>query len=139
MMVIKSGLEPSATGKIVNSGQTPAVDVLLSAGVELLPDGDIEFTQNAPDPDPDKPLITVHVGDPVTVNVFRETPVTVQEERDFLDGKTRLYLFGTMTYKDMFGDKHTTEFRYRSRPVNAEFLAGKRSNMEPCREGNRIT
>lgn len=96
---------------IVNDGQTPAHDLIFNATVDLLP---FPLPQNFNFPLPPLNAPSVSVLGPRQSKFmisFSLRRFTIDELHEILlHGNQRLYLYGTVTYTDVFADTRYTNF-----------------------------
>lgn len=113
-----------------NCGQTPAYDIRGWNGIELR---DIESTQIFESTGNDAGLGVLGPGN--SAYFIKPAPRRlVMKEFDMLRaGEAAIYLWGEISYRDIFGEWHTTRFRY--------FIGGRHGvqpdrRMEYCDDGN---
>jgi hypothetical protein len=103
------GKTPMVEVVIANSGRTPAHDVVMWMAARSLRTGAVKFdrpedtsgfSRGPIPPGGDKPM-TIHW----------DSPVREGEAMEFARGERAIYVFGEVTYTDVFGEKHHTRFR----------------------------
>lgn len=102
--------EPHLGVKIVNSGKTPARKVLAKISTQYL-SAETEFAPSYKD-DPVEPSVSV-IQPGMWINLFSRATLgtmTSQEMDGVRAGRNRLYLYGLITYEDIFGRPHSTRF-----------------------------
>lgn len=113
-----NGLLPPVTPEVrlgfKNAGQTPAHEVTHLSGGDIRPypmPKDNNFTISPPET-PNSPVTALPgVLDPYGIAVIRSRPFTPEEIAKIQDGKTaRFYVWGTLVYRDVFGDLHKTNY-----------------------------
>jgi len=126
---------------LINSGQTPAMDVLVYSNICV---ADFPLTASLP------PILISSGGSKATIypgqtglNLFIESEAPITEEDMQLATPTsnnpseakshRFYLYGFVSYKDVFGESHTTNFRVVTSGV------GGGSPILWCADGNEMT
>jgi len=118
-----------ATLTMKNVGQTPAYDVVhpSAIGIHSFPRTDF------PAPPQDLPLSKQVLGPNGIAYKFHTYRVLTDEENDGITaGKMAIYVFGEVRYRDVFGNSHTTKYRYM---IGGRVgLRGK--HMAACDDGN---
>jgi hypothetical protein len=61
--------------------------------------------------------------------------ITEEDYRGLSDGRAQIYIWGEITYLDIFEKKHTTTFRMQSRALKG----GQVNDLEASSEGNDAT
>ncbi len=99
--------------KAINTGQTPARGLQVDSVTQILPHP-VAATYDFPPAEEDgrKSMWTVGAGRDVAFNAEADRHYSVGEIRDFSREKApnRLYSYGTITYRDVFGESHWTKF-----------------------------
>ena len=125
-----------ASGKVTNSGKTPALDVKITTTTHFS-DEPVNIAKYARSPERDKGK-----GKPRSVAVFFPgmvkyaiggsdfpLPQTAIERITKTGGEGKfVYIFGEITYKDIFGEAHLTTFCFLYDPPNKDF--------DPCETYN---
>jgi hypothetical protein len=117
-----------------NYGQTPAYDVRLRYIIALR-----DFPPAEPFSYPDGPLVSSAVLPPDTPMHDAFTPDQVlgpNQKRRFLAGEVAIYVFGIITYVDIFRRRRTTEFRYM---CGGNVGLDSKGALRICEEGNSAT
>lgn len=102
--------EPHLGVKIMNSGKTPARRLLTKISTQYLP-AEAEFAPSYKD-DSVKPGVSV-IQPGMRINLFSLATLgvmTPQEIDGVRTGRNILYLYGLITYEDIFGRPHSTRF-----------------------------
>jgi hypothetical protein len=126
------GEKPLVTVSIINSGKTPALNVITG--------GDADISEELSDVNFNMPIIRIKskfvLGPGVTGKTTCEglNPVVDQTEIDDLKNgqRLRLYVRGVITYDDVFGRSHQTTF---CAWINGKDLEG--PTMHSCGFGNK--
>jgi hypothetical protein len=117
-----------------NFGQTPAYSVTLHGRAEQLP-YPLPTSFVFPDYSPQSILaeqLTVYPQSQYSANGETPSPMSSEQILAVREGKTtRIYAFGTVFYKDIFGDTHSTDFCY-----NVIFKEGYENGAEFCPRHN---
>jgi len=114
--------------RIINNGETPARNVIWQAQVEMISDPDAEnaFTLS---PIPPGSKSTLGRGQ------WTQTRLTVTPNAGnyvlITTGAAKLYVFGSISYTDIFGDEWSTTFRFMLIPEDQRWAM--------CAEGNDAT
>jgi hypothetical protein len=106
---VKAGEKTSATVAIVNTGRTPAVkaQIVHHIGFAL---GQEPPPVSGPEP-PEEPSVAVLAPNVVFPNdVMTEHAITDQEFNGLTIAKYRVFVWGQITYDDLFGNHYRTEF-----------------------------
>jgi hypothetical protein len=112
---------PSAKIIIKNFGQSPAYDVSIS--VKIAP-GDYPLTISLPEPDSMPGRGVLHPGEEISITGWGDNPLGDESGRLQTEHRTRrLYLYGMITYRDIFQKGHTTHFRLHT--------AGRGATVQP--------
>jgi hypothetical protein len=119
--------------RVENTGQTPAFDLTVFADVKMRP---------LPDPGP-LPVEqsgfvsrqTIGPGHSVTIDESHPV-LTVAEVADIKSGTQTLYLYGRARYRDTFGHRRETTYRYFVRMPNPTVEA---FTLSAHQEGNKAT
>lgn len=102
--------EPHLGVKIMNSGKTPARRLLTKISTQYLP-AEAEFAPSYKD-NSVKPGVSV-IQPGMRINLFSLATLgvmTPQEIDGVRTGRNILYLYGLITYEDIFGRPHSTRF-----------------------------
>jgi hypothetical protein len=126
---------PAAIMRVRNTGQTPAYDVLNWAAIELR-----EYPLASPPPvrpPPNKNTTSFTVGANViiTKNVFITDPLTEEEVAALRANTKAIWVFGEIVYKDAFGRKRFTKYRYRHNGMTGNI--GVSAELTGADEGNQ--
>jgi hypothetical protein len=120
--------------EVKNFGQTPAYKVRLRYVIELR-----ECPTMRPFIVPDDPKISVAVLPPTVPihDAFRPRQVLGPNQRQRLaDGAAAIYIYGLITYEDIFESPQETEFRYM---IGGNVGISPEGAVRICEEGNRAT
>jgi hypothetical protein len=105
--------------RIKNFGQTPAYNVVCRIGIEVAPD----FTGKI-----DKKAETVRGN----ATVFPQHSLTIKRRTDLIapdgDEPIGIFVFGRITYRDAFGFRRWTKFRFSANPKNGDVSAEEDGN-----------
>jgi len=113
-----------------NSGQTPAYDVVVVSDIECHPYP--QFGMGSPiDDDKEGSRAVLNAGQQIYFKPFSKITVSTEDSEQIESGGWRPYIFGSITYRDVFGKKRLSEFRL----VSDESGCGNRG-LTYCREGN---
>jgi hypothetical protein len=123
-------LNPSAS--LVNSGKTPAISVMRKAGYRILPASvPLNPGQEVSNQTPIS-LGVITPGGKRNLAIGDLGAVVKQRAEELSSGAFRLYLFGDISYNDVFGLRHHTRFCMRmelAKPyatVRSRWIFGKR-------------
>lgn len=113
-----------------NKGQTPASNVKVRAFIsrKVLPFPADDFPEM--EIKDGESLVTVAPGEPVYSNPSFEHLVTAKEIEDFQRGRTAYYVYGNVTYLDVFANEWISSFRACLEPDGRYSL---------CDDGNHAT
>jgi hypothetical protein len=116
-----------------NFGQTPAIDVAVSAGLAI---GGIPLTGKLPERerDPNWSRAVIGPDSHMELAFYPDQPLSQAESEAIRQGRRAVYLFGEITYSDVLGKKRVTRFRLQC--TGEDFGPGK---FGPCAEGNEMT
>jgi hypothetical protein len=120
--------------EVKNFGQTPAYKVRLRYMIELR-----EFPTNRPFVVPDNPQVSVAVLPPTAPihDAFRPPQILGPNQRQRLnDGAAAIYIYGLITYEDIFEEPRETVFRYM---IGGNVGISPEGAVRICEEGNRAT
>jgi len=102
--------EPHLGVKIMNSGKTPARNLLSKISTQYLP-AEAEFAPIYKDVSMKPGISFIQPG--MRINVLSRATLgimTRQEMDGVRSGRNVLYLYGFLTYEDIFGRLHSTKF-----------------------------
>lgn len=136
----RNGWEVIYSLSVVNSGQTPAYDVVIEGNI-CVADHVLNKELNPPVVSGQPSKASAYPGQAGVTADVRSKPALTDEEFSSLawidagtfvkSSPSRLYLYGKITYRDVFGDGHTTYFRCRTNG-----LQGYEAAFSWCAEGN---
>jgi hypothetical protein len=118
--------------EVKNFGQTPAYKVRLRYMIELR-----DFPATEPFVVPDHPQVSVAVLPPTVPihDAFRPTQILGTNQRQRLNnGTAAIYVYGLITYEDIFEGARETEFRYM---IGGNVGVSPEGAVRICEEGNR--
>ncbi len=126
---------PIAYLEFKNSGQTPAYEVTIWGNMCVR---EFPLTYELPDKKPDK-LFTAKASVPPSggTNKSLGTEHPLPEEINKLrtiPPTTAIYIYGTIFYKDTFGKKRFTNYRYFHNDLSG--ILGRHTGVSICNEGN---
>lgn len=108
---VREGSALHATVLVTNSGRSPARNVEHDVCYNIGPAADL-FTPTYARTEAAPPSISVlQPGAQVRLPVYR-APLTQQQAEDILSGQQTLYVFGRISYEDVFNTPHETTFGY---------------------------
>ena len=117
-----------------NSGETPAYKVIYHCEIGIgecpLPIG---YNVEILPPKEDRSEGTLASQKKSHISMRRPNPLTVQEANDIREGRSALYFYGYVKYRDTFDIPRTTNFRLMY--TNRCIVANSRL-FEMCAEGN---
>ena len=122
--------------EVKNFGQTPASDVKLRYMIKLCDFPPTNEPFNVPD---DGPNVSSAILPPQIGMHDAFTPPQVLgpiQKGDFLAGRKAIYVFGIITYKDVFSKSRKTEFRYMA---GGNVGLHSEGSLRICEDGNKAT
>lgn len=120
---------------IENAGQTPASDLIVLTRLLVTPTHEtVDFSALAKEK---TPFSRTSIGPRVVTTINNSTPVPLADAYvlQIEKGGVIVYCWGTIHYKDVFGDPQTTKFRYQ---FSGKKLQPKNA-MIYCDQGNEAT
>lgn len=94
---------------VTNTGKTPALDVTMRATSKSRPKGE-KFTATYSAPYSETPSVSVIQPQMHTILPTLPGPVTTAQYDSVKDGPYILYVYGNITYKDIYKHAHETDF-----------------------------
>jgi len=128
---------PIVTMAFKNFGQTPAYEVLHGADLcshEFPLIGNSLPLQTKPDISQVVTKVAMPPSGEGVKILTMEKPLTPEEVKQLEVGKTAIYLYGEITYRDAFRKKRSTKYRYMYNGLTG--TVGKTNAMTGCEEGN---
>jgi hypothetical protein len=119
---IREGIAPAGNATIKNSGKTPALHVETHVICRLQPQTE-EFEAFYPPPEAQEPPRSRMVLQPQTEQQlpFRAASALTKEDIDDIISRTKiLYIYGKVSYADVFRQCHCSTFAYRIRLFKTE-------------------
>jgi hypothetical protein len=111
---------------IRNSGQTPAYDVVCNLELRAIDDTAPRFPLNAlPD---DHTRFPIPGGGGISKMSFPPMSLSPTKLARLTIGSDRIYLWGEITYRDIFGKKRLTKVRFVRKPDSHSFVGCNQSN-----------
>lgn len=111
--VSRIDLLPLGAGKIfgakltfLNSGKTPAIDIISRTGFGIL----VEIPKVINIPGPWATPITIFPGVDFLVMIASDKPLSSEQVQAIAAGTLRFYIAGNVVYQDRFGRRHETDF-----------------------------
>lgn len=131
---LKEGVPPRVRETIKNIGRTPAYidDVQASITVADYPLIKTFERVTCPPDDSQPDKRKWFVGKLTRPETVRETPLTAEEVTAIQTAKSALYYHGTICYRDIFHERHRTDFC-----MFWKWDAGRLSPSLSCNEGNK--
>lgn len=120
---IAVGDQPTVVAELQNSGHSPAMNVTLIhwAGItDRLPDTEELPLKTSLD---EQSVSVIGPGFPIISTVRLPQKLTNAGIRNLMHGTSRVYTFGKVEYTDIFNNKHTTIFCFKSHSVTDTTLA----------------
>jgi hypothetical protein len=107
---------PAAHFNMQNTGQTPALDLAVRFSLALLPlpseDGPFAHLDIRPKLEPGASRGTLGAGDTQPLHVSFPDPLPEQLFEQFKSGKLGIFLYGSISYRDVFRREQTTTIRF---------------------------
>jgi hypothetical protein len=126
---VKEGERCTLGVMIKNSGKTPAIHFKSKQMMHSLP-ANVPFTPHYTIPTVDQSLSVIQPGMTAVLSALpSDVPVTREHIKMLGNGQLILYVYGEMTYEDIFGKKHNTTY--------CLFLDKDLSNMNSCDTYNK--
>lgn len=97
-----------------NTGPSPALDTRYTIDVvvaDTIPRGPV----NKPIDETTRSRVTLAHDAKVNVYIRSDDIFTAEQERDVMNGTKRIYVFGEIDYRDIFGRQHQTTYCFFSR------------------------
>lgn len=125
---------PAAKLTVRNTGETPANDLIIHANIAL---ADYPLTDELPPvtPAPYPGRSVLGRNSILTIPQTLGAPLTKGELAGMRFGQLAIYVYGHLTYVDVFGHKWTTHFRLMHRPAGGRI--GSDTSFIVCDEGNQ--
>jgi hypothetical protein len=117
--------------EIKNCGQTPAYKLVSFCSIDFKANPFTDFPPRPEDLPPDPPAY-LPPGAELTLHGKVAQPRTAQQRADFKSGKSSLYLWGEIKYKDVFGKKRFVKFKWEY----GKQAAKNKSGPTICPDGN---
>jgi hypothetical protein len=117
---------------VTGYGQTPAFNLRCWGNVII---GGYPLATPLPVPQFQADIRPINPGQTVSIRLDTDNPLTAAEEQEIRAGTRYLYLYGEISYSDIFSKRRKTAFRYRYGGKSL-IAAG---YGETCEEGNEQT
>lgn len=125
MLTFEVGKPIVAIVVFINTGKTPAIEAkaftLLLSGGRLTDIGSFDFEQESKNIKISQSVTHVQPGNVIEVPVTSSTSMEEAEFVSIKSGRTVLYVFGKLTYSDVFDRKHTSWVCAHYVPSNNSF------------------
>src|ERR1051326_12118 len=121
-----------ATLTIQNSGQTPAYEFISETAIRVAPP---ELDSGFSEEGHSGQKLSIPPGGEIPLKIFSKGIFSLDDQNRYARNALKIFVFGTLTYRDAFRIKRVTEFRFE---VYGD-LWGSRGHLRPTQEGNRAT
>ncbi|MCJ7664376.1 MAG: hypothetical protein MUO24_09060 [Desulfobacterales bacterium] len=134
--IFRPKLGPTTFMIITNSGRTPAYNVIHWGNIcirefPLTSDLPVEITGEI------KSVSALPPNGKNTKTLMMQKPLTTKEVQNLVSGKTAIYVYGNITYKDAFGKEHFTHYRVMQNGLTG--IMGQSTTLTSCEEGNEAS